>query len=121
MTWVLGVKTADVAGAGTDADTWVIILGDQGQSPEPGYVWVLDNSGDDMEQGDYDLYYIDVGPIGTPHTIQLWFDPIGHPDSPNWICDYMRLYAPGREFLFQVNREFTEQGWYDIKRTGHKR
>jgi hypothetical protein len=116
MLWGLEVKTADSPGAGTNADTHVIIYGESGQSPEPGYVFVLDNPGDDMERDDSDVYVLEIGAIGVPQGIHLWFDPTGQTDSPDWNCVSMRLFTADEaiNIRFPVNRVFSKKGWYYI-------
>ncbi|MGL4423024.1 MAG: PLAT/LH2 domain-containing protein [Gemmataceae bacterium] len=116
MNWGLSFVTADVPGAGTNADTHVIIYGPLGQSPAIGYVWVLDNPGDDTEQGDTDMYLLDIGGIGVPNMIHLWFDPKGQTDAA-WFCSSMRLQNADEslDIRFPVNRWFREQGWYLIR------
>jgi hypothetical protein len=116
MLWGLEVETANSPGAGTNADTHVIVYGELGQSPEPGYEFVLDNDGDDMEQGDTDLYILELGAIGIPNAIHLWFNPDGDSDSPDWHCVSMRLFTRDDTIVvrFPINQVFSKKGWYYI-------
>ena len=110
----LVVETADEAGAGTDADVGMIFWGDAGQSPEPGQRWDLNNSGDDRVKGVRDLYCIPMEAIGFVHTIDLWFDPTGQTDSPDWKCDWIELLNPSGQRInrWVINQWFREQRWY---------
>ena len=83
------LKTADVSGAGTDADVYVILKGTAGETEKID----LDSDGDNFEQGKTDTFL-----RGTNRFIgELWGVELGHDDSgggSGWKPESIAIY-PG--------------------------
>jgi len=111
--FICKVKTGDESGSGTNSDIGVRFLGDAGNSPVNALeYWTLDNAGNDNETGDEDWYCIPMDAIGFVHSIQVWFDPTGHTDGPDWKCDWIELCYPsgGSMNRWEINRWFRVRG-----------
>lgn len=89
--FVFSTQTGDGDCGGTDADTWLQLIGNNGvRYPErPGYWYVLNNSGNDMERGDRDDYRLVKGSMNGIHTLRLWFRRNG--DNPEWDWEWAML------------------------------
>jgi len=84
MEYCIVLRTSNVSGAGTDADVEVRLFGASGETN-----WlVLDNSGDDREKGDVDIYYVDASDIGDIQRVRVRVrEESATPDGPPWHLD----------------------------------
>jgi len=97
------VYTGDKWGAGTDADVYIVLYGDGGQTGEI----ELDNPGDDFESGDTDVYTVQAS-VGDLTKIK-----IGHDDSgwgSGWFLDKVVIEssALGKKWEFLCGRWLDE-------------
>lgn len=89
MKFTIELKTADVSGAGTDANVYIILKGTAGQTSKLD----LDNNGEDnFEQGDTDRFirHWDA-PLGT-----IWGVELGHDDEgggSGWRPESIKVYG----------------------------
>jgi hypothetical protein len=88
MEYCVVLRTHNVAGAGTDADVEVQVVGSTGEA-----TWIpLDNPGDDREKGDVDIYFLSLNDIGDPIRVRLRArDESANPDGPTWNLDRVSI------------------------------
>jgi hypothetical protein len=72
-TWNVFVRTSDVKNAGTDANVGICLYGKKGKSEEI----ILDNKGDNFEQGQMDHFKVNIEEVGTPYKLRVYHDNSG--------------------------------------------
>jgi PLAT/LH2 domain-containing protein len=92
QTYVIFVQTGNIAGAGTDANVYVQILGTLGRSP----VMELDSPADDFERGSYRGYDHVLNDLGDINRICLWRNNAGL--FPDWNVDFVSVRAENGTF-----------------------
>ncbi|XP_061733262.1 LOW QUALITY PROTEIN: lipoxygenase homology domain-containing protein 1 [Nerophis ophidion] len=85
-TYVIQVKTSDVAGAGTDANVWIIIFGENGDT---GTLALKEcNRSNKFERKQADTFrFADILSLGELSKVRVWHDNRG--PSPGWHLDYI--------------------------------
>ncbi|XP_033845859.1 lipoxygenase homology domain-containing protein 1-like [Periophthalmus magnuspinnatus] len=68
--WSLWIWTSDVKGAGTDAQVFLQIYGENGKSDEI----KLENNSDSFEQGQVDKFIIEMPDIGRLRKLRIWHE-----------------------------------------------
>jgi hypothetical protein len=87
--YTITVRTADAAGAGTDADIEFRMIGTIGQTN-----WInLDEAGDSFERNDVNMFIFELPDVGTPNQVQFRTrEESASPDGPAWkllrVCVY---------------------------------
>ncbi len=104
--YYIALQTASEGGAGTDFDVLAIIHSENGQSPEPGYAWILDNRGDDREKGQRDTYEIPGVYAGIPKRITLIWGP-----SSNSVDDWKLAWISIRDNVSNYSAGCTVNKW----------
>nr|XP_057920226.1 lipoxygenase homology domain-containing protein 1 isoform X2 [Doryrhamphus excisus] len=85
-TYVIQVKTSDVAGAGTDANVWIIVFGENGDT---GTLALKEcNKSNKFERKQVDTFrFADILSLGDLSKVRVWHDNAGL--SPGWHLDYI--------------------------------
>ncbi|KAG7241182.1 hypothetical protein INR49_025925, partial [Caranx melampygus] len=85
-TYVIQVKTSDIAGAGTDANVWIIIFGENGDS---GTLVLKDSSkSNKFERKQVDTFrFSDILSLGELSKVRVWHDNTG--PAPGWHLEYI--------------------------------
>uniref|UniRef100_A0A3P8UHJ0 Lipoxygenase homology PLAT domains 1 n=1 Tax=Cynoglossus semilaevis TaxID=244447 RepID=A0A3P8UHJ0_CYNSE len=85
-TYIVQVKTSDVAGAGTDANVWVIIFGENGDT---GTLALKEcNKSNKFERKQVDTFrFSEILSLGELSKIRVWHDNTGL--APGWHLDYI--------------------------------
>ncbi|XP_061887966.1 lipoxygenase homology domain-containing protein 1-like [Entelurus aequoreus] len=85
-TYVIQVKTSDVAGAGTDANVWIIVFGENGDT---GTLALKEcNRSNKFERKQADTFrFADILSLGELSKVRVWHDNRG--PSPGWHLDYI--------------------------------
>jgi hypothetical protein len=73
-TWFVWVYTSDLKMAGTDANVYICVYGDQGKTDDIH----LKNKSDSFESGKCDKFKIETNEIGTPFKLRVWHDNKGN-------------------------------------------
>uniref|UniRef100_A0A8C8JME5 PLAT domain-containing protein n=1 Tax=Oncorhynchus tshawytscha TaxID=74940 RepID=A0A8C8JME5_ONCTS len=100
--YVLSVFTADVKGSGTDADVFINIFGEFGDTGERR----LDNKKDNFEKGTEDKFTLEAPHLGKIRKITLGHNNKG--SSAGWFVDKVLLDDMGNKSLYEfpINRWF---------------
>lgn len=85
ITWFVMVKTSDEKNAGTDANVRIVLYGEKGKTDD----MVLDNKGDNFEQGKIDTFKINTKDVGKPFKLRVWHDNAGR--FAGWHLDKVIL------------------------------
>uniref|UniRef100_A0A665W322 Lipoxygenase homology domains 1a n=1 Tax=Echeneis naucrates TaxID=173247 RepID=A0A665W322_ECHNA len=102
--WSLWIWTSDVKGAGTDAQVFLQIYGEQGKSDEI----KLENNSDSFEQGQLDKFMIEMPDIGKLLKVRIWHEK-RHPFAGNDFQQVTLLKTLTMEkYSFECGR------WLDI-------
>ncbi|KAG7499250.1 lipoxygenase-likey domain-containing protein 1 isoform X1 [Solea senegalensis] len=85
-TYIIQVKTSDVAGAGTDANVWVIIFGENGDT---GTLALKEcNKSNKFERKQLDTFrFLEILSLGELSKIRVWHDNTG--PAPGWHLEYI--------------------------------
>ncbi|XP_077594101.1 lipoxygenase homology domain-containing protein 1 [Stigmatopora nigra] len=85
-TYVIQVKTSDVAGAGTDANVWIIIFGENGDT---GTLALKEcNKSNKFERKQVDTFrFSEILSMGDLSKVRVWHDNTGL--APGWHLDYI--------------------------------
>ncbi|XP_032395727.1 lipoxygenase homology domain-containing protein 1 isoform X1 [Etheostoma spectabile] len=85
-TYIVQVKTSDNAGAGTDANVWIIIFGENGDT---GTLALKEcNKSNKFERKQVDTFrFSDVLSMGELSKVRVWHDNSG--PAPGWHLDYI--------------------------------
>ena len=81
MTYKVTVITGDVPAAGTDANVYISLYGDQGSSPDNH----LDSTLSSFEKGQTDVFYLTLVDLGNLQKITIYHDNTGV--APGWYLD----------------------------------
>jgi hypothetical protein len=106
----VSVKTSDIRGAGTDANVYIVVYGDRGDTGKQ----ALDTSKDNFERNTLDTFFFQHADVGKIFKIR-----IGHDDSgmgAAWHCDTVEVVnsSTGDAAFFRV------KSWFD-KKQGDKK
>ncbi|XP_022094211.1 lipoxygenase homology domain-containing protein 1-like isoform X2 [Acanthaster planci] len=98
--WNVTVFTSDVASAGTDANVYFCLYGDQGKSDEI----KLDNKSDNFERGQQDSFKIEMVPVGKPYKMRVWHDNKGM--AAGWHLEKIEIQPVSSKkcYIFPCNR-----------------
>ncbi|KAM7368820.1 hypothetical protein PAMP_013127 [Pampus punctatissimus] len=85
-TYIVQVKTSDIAGAGTDANVWIIIFGENGDT---GTLALKEcNKSNKFERKQSDTFrFSDIFSMGELSKVRVWHDNTG--PSPGWHLEYI--------------------------------
>ncbi|XP_070707153.1 lipoxygenase homology domain-containing protein 1 [Pempheris klunzingeri] len=85
-TYIIQVKTSDVAGAGTDANVWIIIFGENGDS---GTLALKEcNKSNKFERKQVDTFrFSDILSLGDLSKVRVWHDNTG--PAPGWHLEHI--------------------------------
>uniref|UniRef100_A0A4W6C1W7 Lipoxygenase homology PLAT domains 1 n=1 Tax=Lates calcarifer TaxID=8187 RepID=A0A4W6C1W7_LATCA len=85
-TYIIQVKTSDVAGAGTDANVWLIVFGENGDT---GTLALKEcNKSNKFERKQVDTFrFSDILSLGDLSKVRVWHDNTGI--SPGWHLEYI--------------------------------
>ncbi|XP_062291185.1 lipoxygenase homology domain-containing protein 1 [Scomber scombrus] len=85
-TYIIQVKTSDVTGAGTDANVWVIIFGENGDT---GTLALKEcNKSNKFERKQTDTFHFsDILSMGELSKVRVWHDNTG--PAPGWHLEYI--------------------------------
>ncbi|KAI3361755.1 hypothetical protein L3Q82_002099 [Scortum barcoo] len=85
-TYIIQVKTSDVAGAGTDANVWIIIFGENGDT---GTLALKEcNKSNKFERKQMDTFrFSDILSLGELSKVRVWHDNTGL--APGWHLEYI--------------------------------
>ena len=78
------VYTSDLSSAGTDANVFFCLYGDQGKSDEI----KLENKSDNFERGQQDSFKVEMAPVGKPYKMRVWHDNKGM--AAGWHLEKVR-------------------------------
>ncbi|CAL8278491.1 unnamed protein product [Merluccius merluccius] len=87
-TYIINIKTSDIAGAGTDANVWLIIFGENGDT---GTLTMKDsNKSNKFERKQLDTFrFSDIISLGDLSKVRLWHDNKG--PAPGWHIEYVEV------------------------------
>ncbi|KAL7853335.1 hypothetical protein AOLI_G00201790 [Acnodon oligacanthus] len=101
--YTISVKTSDAAGAGTDANVWMIIFGENGDT---GTLALKESSNTNkFERKQTDTFrFADILSLGELSKIRVWHDNTG--PAPGWHLEYVDVHDDimGKKFRFQCDR-----------------
>ncbi|KAF3701896.1 Lipoxygenase -like proteiny domain-containing protein 1 [Channa argus] len=85
-TYFIQVKTSDISGAGTDANVWIIIFGENGDT---GTLALKDsNKSNKFERKQVDTFhFVDILSLGDLSKVRIWHDNTGL--APGWHLEYV--------------------------------
>ncbi|XP_067431501.1 lipoxygenase homology domain-containing protein 1-like [Thunnus thynnus] len=85
-TYIIQVKTSDIAGAGTDANVWLIIFGENGDT---GTLALKEcNKSNKFERKQSDTFrFSDILSMGELSKVRVWHDNTG--PAPGWHLEYI--------------------------------
>ncbi|XP_055036930.2 lipoxygenase homology domain-containing protein 1 [Misgurnus anguillicaudatus] len=101
--YTVSVKTSDATGAGTDANVWMIIFGENGDTG----TLALKESGNTnkFERKQTDTFrFPDILSLGELSKVRVWHDNSGA--APGWHLEYVEVHDDimGKKFRFQCDR-----------------
>jgi hypothetical protein len=86
-TWTARVHTADIPGAGTDANVFMVVYGQDGKKTEP---ITLKSSSDTFEKGAMDEFPVEIpNNLGLLSKMRVWHDNSGR--AAGWKLDKIEL------------------------------
>ncbi|XP_056875603.1 lipoxygenase homology domain-containing protein 1 [Takifugu flavidus] len=87
-TYIIQVKTSDNAGAGTDANVWIIVFGENGDS---GTLALKEcNKSNKFERKQVDTFrFLDILSLGELSKVRIWHDNTGI--APGWHLEYVEV------------------------------
>lgn len=100
ITYIVAVKTGDIRGAGTDANVFVQLFGEHGDTGER----KLESSGNNFERGNTDNFGIEAVDLGTLTKLRVGHDGSGF--GAGWFLDNITITIqnPHKEYLFNCSR-----------------
>ncbi|XP_078473113.1 lipoxygenase homology domain-containing protein 1 [Lampetra planeri] len=102
-TYTVTVRTSDAAGAGTDANVYIILFGEHGDS---GTIYLKEsNNGNKFERGRTDVFsFADMLSLGELVKLRIWHDNTGI--CAGWHLEYVEVRdeALGTTFKFHCDR-----------------
>lgn len=95
----IAVRTGTASGAGTDANVYITIKGEQGEFGEI----LLDNDRDNFENGSYDVFTVTLPDLGGLTQIDIRHDNSGK--NPGWYLDNVEItnLDNKKKWLFNCN------------------
>lgn len=98
--WNVSVYTSDLKNAGTDANVYICMYGDQGKTDEV----YLDNKSNNFETGKCDSFKISTKKIGIPFKMRIGHDNKGM--AAGWHLDKVEVenLQSKERFVFHCNR-----------------
>ncbi|XP_041436582.1 lipoxygenase homology domain-containing protein 1 [Xenopus laevis] len=112
-TYIIQVKTSDVSGAGTDANVFLIIFGENGDSGP--LALKQSNNSNKFEKGKSDLFrFTDMLSLGDLCKVRVWHDNSGI--GPGWHLEFIEIKdeTMNSSFRFQCDR------WLSKKADDHQ-
>ena len=95
----ISVKTGDFRKAGTDADVYVTMFGDEGDSGQK----FLDNKMENnFERNKEDVFVLQMASVGNLKKIRVGHNNKG--PSPGWFLDSILVEVEGRTYQFICQR-----------------
>uniref|UniRef100_A0A667Z1M9 Lipoxygenase homology PLAT domains 1 n=1 Tax=Myripristis murdjan TaxID=586833 RepID=A0A667Z1M9_9TELE len=87
-TYVIDIRTGDFTGAGTDANVWIIIFGENGDT---GTLALKEsNKSNKFERKQVDTFHFsDILSLGELSKVRVWHDNTG--PAPGWHLDYIQV------------------------------
>ncbi|KAF7660325.1 hypothetical protein LDENG_00284760 [Lucifuga dentata] len=102
-TYTINVKTSDVSGSGTDANVWLIIFGENGDT---GTIMLKDsNKSNKFERKQTDTFrFSDILSVGELSKLRVWHDDKGL--ASGWHLEYIDVLdeSMDKTFLFPCDR-----------------
>ncbi|PAA79474.1 hypothetical protein BOX15_Mlig008366g2 [Macrostomum lignano] len=113
LTYNVSVKTGDVSGAGTDANVFLNIFGDKGETGER-QLKASEAAFNKFERNRTDLFRIESPDIGKLERIRIRHD--GSNPNAGWFLDWVRIAVPsqGKQYNFAAHR------WLDTNEADRK-
>ncbi|XP_071795423.1 lipoxygenase homology domain-containing protein 1-like [Asterias amurensis] len=98
--WNVTVTTSDVSSAGTDANVFFCLYGDEGKSDDI----KLENKSDNFEKGEQDTFKIEMVPVGKPYKMRVWHDNKGM--AAGWHLEKIEIQriSTKKAYTFPCNR-----------------
>ncbi len=97
--WEVSVYTSNMKNAGTDANVFLMIYGDQGKTDE----LALRGDRGQFESGRCDKFTVEASDVGRPFKIRVWHDNKGA--APGWHLDRIEMENErGERYYFICNR-----------------
>ena len=84
--YAVAILTADVGGAGTDADISIDLSGNQGSTTQ----YKLDNSEDNFERNKWDYFEFEANDVGDIREFWLYSDNSG--SRPDWCVAFVQIW-----------------------------
>ncbi|XP_056301849.1 lipoxygenase homology domain-containing protein 1-like [Danio aesculapii] len=101
--YTVSVKTSDATAAGTDANVWMIIFGENGDT---GTLTLKEsNNTNKFERKQTDVFrFPDILSLGELSKVRIWHDNSG--PAPGWHLEYVDVHDDilGKKFRFQCDR-----------------
>ena len=96
------IKTGNKGGAGTDANVYIQLIGELGETDKNGYL--LDKSDyDDFESGAQDTYQVRADKdLGNIEKVRIWHD--NTKSASGWYLDWIKVELPGLSWDFPADR-----------------
>ncbi|KAK2819320.1 hypothetical protein Q5P01_024881 [Channa striata] len=106
-TYFIQVKTSDISGAGTDANVWIIIFGENGDT---GTLALKESSkSNKFERKQVDTFrFVDILSLGELSKVRIWHDNTGL--APGWHLEYVDVKDEimDKTFRFPCDRWLTK-------------
>lgn len=107
MRYMVRVKTADVIFAGTDRNVYIILVGENGESPK--FEMTERIRGNALERNADEVFSVECQDIGRITRIKLKKDK-----TDDWECDFIEVTRTP-ESVFRVNTCLTgSDGWKEF-------
>uniref|UniRef100_A0A3P9KDP6 Lipoxygenase homology domains 1a n=1 Tax=Oryzias latipes TaxID=8090 RepID=A0A3P9KDP6_ORYLA len=108
-TYIVQVKTSDIAGAGTDANVWIIIFGENGDT---GTLALKEcNKSNKFERKQVDTFrFTDILSLGDLSKVRVWHDNSGF--APGWHLEHIDVKDEimDKTFRFPCDRWLSKNG-----------
>ncbi|XP_023816876.1 lipoxygenase homology domain-containing protein 1 [Oryzias latipes] len=108
-TYIVQVKTSDIAGAGTDANVWIIIFGENGDT---GTLALKEcNKSNKFERKQVDTFrFTDILSLGDLSKVRVWHDNSGM--APGWHLEHVDVKDEimDKTFRFPCDRWLSKNG-----------
>ncbi|CBY37322.1 unnamed protein product [Oikopleura dioica] len=103
------VRTKDTDCAGTDANVFVTLIGEEGETGKM-ELKTSENHLNKFERGKIDIFHFEIENIGTVTDMIIEHDNKGLGSS--WCVDYVEIHFPDKALHFDVDR-WMEKGRVD--------
>uniref|UniRef100_A0A3B3V653 Lipoxygenase homology PLAT domains 1 n=1 Tax=Poecilia latipinna TaxID=48699 RepID=A0A3B3V653_9TELE len=108
-TYIIQVKTSDISGAGTDANVWVIVFGENGDT---GTLALKDSTkSNKFERKQVDMFrFPDILSLGDLSKVRVWHDNTGI--APGWHLEHIDVKDEfmDKTFRFPCDRWLSKKG-----------